>query len=65
MIFLTSSVVLFAGGNGNVRPTIAHYALDLVKDKLSGEVVTLNSPEAISSTDIKLNWNVSVLDRIE
>ncbi|XP_064651159.1 roundabout homolog 2-like isoform X2 [Lineus longissimus] len=45
------------GGDGS-RPTLAQFDIPLVEQKLSGSVVQLREPEVISSTAVKINWNV-------
>ena len=47
-----------AGGTG-ARPTLAQYDLALVSEKLNGQIVHMKQPDVISSTAIKLNWEVS------
>ena len=43
-----------------MRPTVTPYDLQLVAEKLSGNVVQMKQSEVISSTAVKINWEVSV-----
>ena len=44
-----------------MRPTVTPYDLQLVAEKLSGHVVQMKQPEAISSTAVKISWEVSAV----
>ncbi|XP_074652332.1 roundabout homolog 2-like isoform X2 [Tubulanus polymorphus] len=52
-----SDAVRTGGGDGS-RPTLAQFDIPLVEEKLSGNVVQMREPEVISSTAIKINWNI-------
>ncbi len=45
-------------GRAGLWPTLAQFDIGLVSEKLTGQVVHMKQPEIISSTAVKLNWEV-------
>jgi len=45
-------------GGGRPKPVPGDFDISLVAEKLSGQVVSMKTPEVISSTAVKLNWEI-------
>ena len=48
-----------AGTSNPVRPTLDSTDFHHISQKLSGQIIEMNQPEVISSTKIKITWQVS------
>ena len=49
---------LFKASGNTARPTLGAFDVERVSEKLSGQIVEMNQPEVISSTKIKITWQV-------
>ena len=48
-------------GSGDLaRPTLGSFDIERVSERLSGQIVHMNQPEVISSTKLKLSWQVRI-----
>jgi len=50
---------LFPGG-GAVRPTLAQFDIERVSERLTGQIVHMGPPQVISSTRLKIHWEVGI-----
>ena len=48
----------YAGENSRVRPTVPPLDPQLVAEKLSSQIVFMHTPDVISSTAIRLSWEL-------
>lgn len=57
---IDSEIVFLSPGDTSVQspPSLPPLDLSLVAEKLSGQIVTMLLPEAMSSTAVKLSWEV-------
>ena len=58
VLLLCSVSAAFAGDSSIYRATVPPLDVSVVSEKLSGQIIYMHSPEVLSSTAVKLSWEV-------